>query len=406
MSSETYFLNPVESTSNPINAEAIGSAQFFNYSQPASGSLNSADFQVLVKGGVAFAIANADSIFINDPGFTDLFTETFAEGIGGGFEVESSASTEVVAAFEIEANQTFSFDFVADLSVEATEIDNPDAAYSEAQSRIGFLVLETSNANRPRILDFAGVSGTLISSRKIGRVVPRRGRNVTIASSDTTKDIDGNNGEDFVNFFASGSYERRFRNDTQIAVVEINRSFVKLRGDHLIDNLGGDVRYGTLGRDRLNGTNSADKIYGSLQNDRLNGRWGNDILEGGPDDDQIRGGFGDDKMHGGSGEDTLIGERGSDILVGGDDADRFVFRRNHLRNGEIDVIVDFEVGIDKIKAQGWGSVDPNTWLSNAIANGDFVNSSEGALYTANRGGQLLLEGVSLNSLTSSDFVFS
>jgi serralysin len=406
MSSETYFLSPVESTSNSINAEAIGSAQFFNYSQPASGSLNSADFQVLVKGGVAFAIANADSIFINNPGFTDLFTETFAEGIEGGFEVESRVSTEVVAAFDIEANQTFSFDFVADISLEATEIDNPNAAYSEAQSRIGFLVLETSNVNRPRILDFAGASGQLISSRKIGRVVPRRGRNVTIASSDTDKDIDGNNGEDFVNFFASGSYERYFRNDTQIAVVEINRSFVKLRGDHLIDNLGGDVRYGTLRADRLNGTFRADKIYGSLQDDRLNGRWGNDILEGGPDDDHLKGGGGNDQLHGGSGEDTLIGERGSDTLVGGDDADRFIFRPNHLWNGDIDVIVDFEVGIDKIEAKGWGSVNANNWLSNAIANGDFVNRSDGALYTSNRGGQLLLEGVSLDSLNSSDFIFS
>jgi|GEM_PF-1389811 hypothetical protein len=407
MSSETYFLQPVGSSFNPINAEAISSAQFFNYSQPASGSLNAADFQVLVQGGVAFAIANADSIFINNPGFTDLFTEAFGEGIEGGFEIESSVSTEVVATFDIEANQTFSFDFIGDMSLEATEIDNPNAAYSEAQSRIGFLVLETSDVDQPRILDFAGVSGTLISSEKKGRVFPiRGGRNITIASSDTTKDIDGNNGEDFVNFFASGSYERYFRNDTQITVVEINRSFVKLRGDSSIENFGDDVRYGTVGADRLNGTNSADKIYGSLQDDYLNGRGGNDILEGGPDDDHLKGGFGDDKMHGGSGEDTLIGERGSDTLVGGDDADRFVFRQNHLQNGEVDVIVDFEVGIDKIEANGWGAVDANNWLSNAIANGDFVNSSEGALYTANRGGQVLLEGVSLESLNSSDFVFS
>ncbi len=407
MSSETYFLQPVGSTSNPISAEAISSAQFFNYSQAASGSLNSVDLQVLVQGGVAFAIANADSIFISNPGFTDLFTETLAEGIDGSFEVESSATTEVVATFEVEANQSFSFDFIGDMSLESTEIDNPDTAYSEAQSRMGFLVLDTSDVDRPEIVDFAGVSGTLISSKNKGYVFPIIGsRKIKIASSDTDKDINGNNGEDYVNFFASGSYERSFNQDTQLTVVEINRSFVKLRGDHSIENFGDDVRYGTVGVDYLNGTNNADQIYGSLEDDYINGKKGDDILEGGADDDKIRGGWGDDKIHGGFGEDTLTGEQGSDILVGGEDADWFVFKPNHLRNGEVDVIVDFEVGIDKIEANGWGSIDPNSWFSNAIANGDFVNSSNGAIYTSNRGGQVRFEAVSLESLNPSDFIFT
>ncbi|MGB3402192.1 MAG: calcium-binding protein [Microcoleaceae cyanobacterium] len=407
MSSETYFLQPIDSTSDPINAEAIGSAQFFNYSQAADNSSNSADFQVLVQGGVAFAIANADSIFINNPGFTDLFTEAFAEGIGGSFEAESLTSTEVIATFAIEEDKTFSFDFIADISLESTEIDNPDIAYTEAQSRIGFLVLDTSDVDQPKILDFAGVSGELISSKQKGRVVPLIGRrqNITINSTDTNKDIDGNNGEDFINFFASGRYERTLNQETQITIVEINRSFVQLQGDFLIDHLGDDVQYGTVGADRLNGTNNADKIYGSLNNDNIDGKSGDDILEGGADNDQINGGWGNDKIHGGSGEDTLTGGRGSDTLVGGDDADRFVFQRNQsLRNGELDMIVDFEVGVDKIEIKNWGN--GNNWLSQAIANGDFINSSDGALYTLNRGGQVLFEGVNLNSLSDSDFIFT
>ncbi|MGB3533850.1 MAG: calcium-binding protein [Microcoleaceae cyanobacterium] len=407
MSSETYFLQPVSSGSNPISAEAVSSAQFFDYSQAASDSLNSVDLQALVQGGVAFAISNADSLFINDPGFTNLFTEALVEGIDGSFEVESSAETEVVATFEIEANQTFSFDFIADMSLESTEIENPNTAYSEAQSRMGFLILDTSDVDRPEIVDFAGVSGTLISSEKKGRVFPVKGsRKTKIASYDTDKDIDGDNGEDYVNFFASGSYERSFNQDTQLTVVEINRSSAKLRGDNSIENFGDDVRYGTVGVDRLNGTNSADKIYGSLEDDYINGKKGDDILEGGGDDDYIKGGQGNDKIHGGSGEDTLIGGKGSDSLVGGEDADWFVFKPNHLQNNQVDVIVDFEVGIDKIKAEGWGSIDPNSWFSDAIASGDFTNSSNGALYSLNNGGQILFEGVNLDSLNSSDFVFS
>jgi hypothetical protein len=407
MSSNTYFLQPIGSTPDPINAEAIGSAQFFNYSQAADNSLNSADFQVLVQGGIAFAIANADSIFINDPGFTNLFTETFAEGVGGHFEVESQTYTEVVATFDIAANQSFSFDFIADISLESTEIDNPNTAYSEAQSRIGFLVLDTSNVDQAEIIDFAGVSGELISSKKKGRVVAEIGRrqNLTINSTDTNKDIDGNNGEDFVNFFASGSYEQTFNQDTQVTIVEINRSFVQLQGDFLIDHLGDDVLSGTIAADRLNGTNNADKIYGSLGNDTIDGKSGDDILEGGANHDRISGGWGNDKIHGGFGEDILTGGRGSDTLVGGDDADRFVFQRNQsLYNGELDIIVDFEVGVDKIEVKNWGN--GNNWLSQAIANGDFVNSSDGALYTLNQGGQVLFEGVSLDSLSESDFIFT
>ena len=406
MLSETYFLHPVGSVPAPINAEAISSAQFFNYSQAADGSLNSADLNILVQGGIASAIANADSIFISNPGFTDLFTEIFAEGIEGIFEVESYASTEVIAAFNIEENQTFSFDFIADISLEATEIDNPDAAYSEAQSRIGFIVLEIDSINQPTLIDFFGISGELISSEQNGEASSTQGtEDITVNSSDTDQDIDGNNGEDFVNTFVSGHYEHNFNQETQIIIVEINRSFVQLQGDHFIDHLGDDVQYGTLEADRINGTNNADQIYGSLQADEIDGKKGDDILEGGADNDQIEGGWGNDQIYGGFGEDTLIGERGSDTLVGGEDADRFVFKRNQsLLNGEFDIIVDFEVGIDKIEADNWGN--GNNWLSSAIANGDFIDSPQGALYTSDKGGQLLFQGVSLDSLSDGDFIFT
>ncbi|NEO29967.1 MAG: calcium-binding protein [Symploca sp. SIO3C6] len=427
MASETVFLEPIDLTPNPEPnfAEATGSAQFFNYSQSSSGSLTSVDFNILVNGGVAAAIAEADATFINNPAFTDLFTENTAVGEDGAFQVTSSSETKVIANFDIAAGQTFSFDFTADLDLSAKEIENPDAEYSLAKSKTTFAVLDVSNGvENSKLIDFFGLTGKLISSEEKGIFKSGSSGNVSFFA-DGESDVDGDNGVDFVTGFATGDYQRTFSSDTQLVVVEINTSVVKLRGDYLLDNLGEDVEYGTIWSDYLEGDNNADKMYGSLGNDILAGKKGDDILEGGQGKDRLRGGRGDDKLHGGKGDDTvrggfgddtmiggegddvIVGGNGSDVMTGGEGNDDFVFEIwKSLRYGEHDVITDFEVGEDQIEFQGWGHIDSEYWWNGVLSEGRIIDTQDGALFHSNYGGKVLFEGVNVANLSASDFVFA
>ncbi len=578
----TIFLQPVNSGSNPNPnyASATGNATFFGYSHPATDSLTSSELNALVNGGVGAALVEASAIFVTDPAFTSLFTDTFVEALEEDFKGTSSSLTEVTAEFEIAANDTFSFNFTADLDLDAKEIEDEDKEYSKAKSKTTFVVLDISDPNNPDVLDYFGVNGKLISSNEIGEVEWGNSSNVTLGGDDEFIDVGGDNGDDFVSAAATGSYSRTFSQATDISVVQINKSFTKLIADYLIDNLGNDVIYGTINHDWLSGTSGGDKIYASFGRDTLKGWDGDDTLEGGGGRDKlygnhgadklnggdgrdvIKGGYGNDLMYGGdrkdllsggrgndtlyggedqdalygnrgndylygdNGDDILSGGKGDDVITGGEGSDTFVFSgvnlsttsfyslsfdvsqtatslteaeldlsktgissteailvsptelspvknievtaeklldeeeyeaddhdeawgdsllelpedwldeeedgQDELTNfsvtsdailattegsastssyyiwnwGYYDIITDFQVGVDQIAFQGVGSIDGSTWLNQMQTQGLLTNTANGALFSFIDDNQLLLEGVNINDLSGSDFIFS
>ena len=415
----TLFLEPSSpiDNSNPNYAIATGAANFSNYSQAASSILTDAQTDTLVKGGVAAAIADAQAVanFSNDPNFSALFTDSEVIGIDGVSQGSSSSEAKVIASFSVAQNQTFSFDFVTGLQLQAKEIENPNTEYNQAKGKTSFLVLDTSNVNKPKILDYFGVKGKLISSEKVGELKFGSSRNVTITDRPQTTDIDGNNGIDFVTGNAIGNYQRQFDRNLNITIVQLNTSNTKFKQDPFIGKLGSDVIYGTIRKDSLNGTENADKIYGSLGNDKIYGKQGNDILEGGSDNDELNGGKGNDKLYGSDGNDNLSGDEGDDTLIGGigndvikgnQGKDIFVFYKDDSwLTGELDTIKDFKVGEDKIQFQGWGNLNASDWLQNGIAQSQITDTTDGTLLTSDDGGQILLSNVKLNQLSSNQFIF-
>ncbi|MEH2024415.1 calcium-binding protein [Nostoc sp.] len=381
-------------TPNFVTAE--GDATFSNYSESASGVLTTTQTDALVQGGVTAAIAEAQASF--DPTFSSLFTQAAVVGLDGQFQGTSNSEAKVLASFAVGRNESFSFDFSADLALTAKEIENPDVEYNKAQSTTTFLVLDTTNPNKARVLDYFGIQGKLVSSNKIGDLNFGRSRNVQIDSRNKSSDIDGNNGSDFLNGSAVGTYERNFNRNTNLTIVKINTSSVELAGDTLIGNLGRDVIYGTIRKDNLTGTNGADKLYASLGDDKLFGNRGNDVLDAGQGNDSLNGGDGNDTLYGGLGNDVLNGGSGDDVLVGGDGNDTFTFKRSDtLLKKDFDVIQDFQVGIDKIALNGWGSL------------GNITDTNDGALLTLNRTSfsffnnpqqEILLSGVSASQVNS------
>lgn len=434
----TLFLQAISpiSNPNPNYASAQGGAVFYNYSQPASGTLTNSETETLVKSGVSTAIADAQAVFSNDPTFSVLFTESAVIGLGGAAQGSSSSSAKVIANFSVGKNQTFSFDFAAGLQLEAKEIENPKAEYNQAKGKTSFVVLDTSDAKKPKVLDYFGMNGNLITSEHIGDLNLGSSGLVTITNQKKTNDINGNNGKDFLTGEATGNYRRQFNRDTNITIAEVNTSDSKFLQDTFIGKLGSDVIYGTMWNDKidgttnadgkktkgedgdrqLNGTNGADKIYGSLGDDQIYGQGGDDILEGGSGNDYLNGGDGNDKLYGSDGNDTLIGGSGSDILVGGigndvmsgnQGNDLFLFQNgDSFLTGELDIIQNFKADQDRIGLQGWGTIHASDLLGrSATSPFQISDTKDGTLLSSSSGGKILLEDVKSTKLSAKNFMF-
>ncbi|WP_319823989.1 Ig-like domain-containing protein [Thalassovita sp.] len=114
--------------------------------------------------------------------------------------------------------------------------------------------------------------------------------------------------------------------------------------------------------DSIDGSEDEDGIFGGLGDDTIHGLGSDDVVDGGAgadechgDDgrDEVRGGSGNDDLYGETEDDTLSGGLGDDTLTGGTGADRFVINKGD----GIDVITDFEDGIDLLDLSSWDKTE-------------------------------------------------
>jgi Ca2+-binding RTX toxin-like protein len=171
------------------------------------------------------------------------------------------------------------------------------------------------------------------------------------------------------------------------------------------------VAYALGGDDEIQGAGLGDLIFGGAGNDLISGDYSpglgqytgsGDRLYGGDGNDRLGGGRGNDKLYGGNGEDTIAGGSGNDQLSGGAGADRFSFfysndRFNQQDIGK-DVITDFQVGVDKLEF-GYRIVQPP-----GVGVETLRLTADGWLVETNRGGSILLEGVTTAGLTLADLL--
>jgi Ca2+-binding RTX toxin-like protein len=153
--------------------------------------------------------------------------------------------------------------------------------------------------------------------------------------------------------------------------------------DDINGNMGDDTAAGGLGDDWVVGGKDNDQLYGEEGGDVVWGNLGNDSLDGGAGADQVRGGQGDDLVIGGAGDDYVSGDRGADTIQGGSGADLF----HSFGDAGVDRVLDFNLAEgDRVM------LDPGTAYSTAQVGADTVITMQG-------GGQMILAGVSLASLT-------
>ena len=115
----------------------------------------------------------------------------------------------------------------------------------------------------------------------------------------------------------------------------------------IISEVEGEASAANPGDDIVIGGNALDFISTSD---------GDDIIIGNRGDDLIDGGAGSDIIQGRDGDDIIIGGKGSDLLSGGEGEDIFGFNADDFSSGEVDSILDFEAGVDRVQING---VDPD-----------------------------------------------
>lgn len=134
--------------------------------------------------------------------------------------------------------------------------------------------------------------------------------------------------------------------------------------------------------------------------DTANGGAGNDIIYGGDGSDELRGGTGNDALFGGNDNDQLFGGSGENFLTGGGGADVFIFSAN----GSEDVILDFQVGFDKIRFKNaWSEVYNQVTSIDQLE----IHYRKGNAYIeyGQQNDEIELRGVAEGSLSEEDFIW-
>ncbi|MDZ3833690.1 MAG: right-handed parallel beta-helix repeat-containing protein [Sphingopyxis sp.] len=126
--------------------------------------------------------------------------------------------------------------------------------------------------------------------------------------------------------------------------------------NRMVGTTGTDRFYGMDGNDKIQGLGGDDWMWGGNGDDNLSGDDGDDHLFGEAGNDTLLGGNGNDFLWGGDGNDILEGGAGSDVMTGGAGADEFRFRSDHISADAVDVITDFQRGVDVI---GLRAIDAN-----------------------------------------------
>lgn len=201
--------------------------------------------------------------------------------------------------------------------------------------------------------------------------------------------------------------------------------------DTILGGAEGDILRGGAGNDWLDGGTGADVMYGGPGNDTFVAAEAGDVVieyagEGwdvlihrgsgtvtlpdhveelhldGPSagignatSNRIVGSSRAETLLGGDGNDTLAGGGGDDILFGQAGRDNFLF----APGSGLDVVADFESGMDRILLQGFGFASFQALMTATR------DEAGGAILDLAAGDSVLLAGVAKASLASGDFVF-
>ncbi|MEH1985032.1 MULTISPECIES: phytase [unclassified Nostoc] len=231
----------------------------------------------------------------------------------------------------------------------------------------------------------AGDGADFVEGAEGNTILAGNGDDTVLAGNNSS--VSGEDGSDRIFIGQNGSVQNTSADggsgDDVITVVEASGS----------NNL-----FGAAGDDNLT------VIEGSRQ--ALFGGSGNDSIRSGGSNNRLYGGSGDDKLFsnvndslfGGAGDDVLFaGQQGGDRLSGGTGVDQFWIANASLPTSK-NIVTDFTVGIDKIGLGGIGVTQFNALTLLQQGNNTIVKIGNTELVS--------LTGITSNTLTANDFIFS
>lgn len=272
-------------------------------------------------------------------------------------------------------------------------------------------------------LNLVGVSGNIVVTSLDGGALSVGGTAWATLADDSIENIFAGDGADELTGSGGMNWLRGMRGDDTLWGMDGDDTLDGHAGHDNLDGGGGDDSLiAGLGDDILTGATGHDRLVASGGGNSMSGGEGGDWLTGGMHNDLISGGAGDDILEGDAvsgllgGRDVLDGGAGDDLLSGGGGADIFLFRPNEGTDTiawfdplapalgasgyeATPLLADFQAGIDTIELQGF---QPDV-AANVM---DYVAAGGGGATFTAEGTQIIFYGLSVDSLSASDFIFS
>ncbi|MEM9059270.1 MAG: hypothetical protein AAGD13_02305 [Pseudomonadota bacterium] len=260
--------------------------------------------------------------------------------------------------------------------------------------------VEYDGGTGPASVNLQGIDAATITSDIMadpsGLGSPGGGVTLVEGSSSSEALVGSSAGEDFVGGAGNDTINARAGDDTMVGGLGDDQYFVEQAGDVVIEqaNQGYD-----LVRSTLSFTLGANIEAGAARNNTvvidITGNELSNELSGNDQSNVLTDDLGRDRLRALGGDDTLEGGADNDVLEGGTGADVFVFNAND----GLDLITDFEVGLDRIDVTSLGIAYADLIIIDGVLGANVLYDD-----TPGNTGLVVLSGVSASELLLDSFI--
>ena len=221
-----WFLTPLVTSSifvaSPSLAATLASSggelNLYNFNQTPQSieTLTGTNTFATAEFGSTTAEADTQAIFIvNASTSASLNSDTTTFGDGFIYQGIADSVSQVLGNFFVEANQYFTFDFAASLSLEAS-IDTPKTESASAIGNLSFLLLDSTTQ---AVYDSFSLLSNLTSQGDDDDLDYQTSGNIIITSELTETSFGGT--QEFANASVQGSLQHLFTSPTNLTLVAV-----------------------------------------------------------------------------------------------------------------------------------------------------------------------------------------
>ncbi len=199
-----------------------GELNFSNINQIPEYTVNSSNTNTFttVRLGSTLALADTQAVFIDDASASD-YSITFSDGHESYARADSLS--QLLGSFFVEANETFSLDFSADLEL-GILADNPESEPAIATGDLSFLLIDSTTQ---AIYDSFSLLGNLSNQRDGDYLDYHLSENINL--TDSSLETSFGRTQEFANASVQGSLQHVFTSPTNLTLVAVtsNQASVK-----------------------------------------------------------------------------------------------------------------------------------------------------------------------------------